>query len=84
MPSVGFIATARTRFSPRCCSTSAMTSIASRPSFAGAVNVQRVVDRGQVSGLELDVDDRPDDLDDAADLLFGCGCGCHKLERLCA
>ena len=28
MPSVGFIATARTRFSPRCCSTSAMTSIA--------------------------------------------------------
>ena len=29
MPSVGFIATVRTRFSPRCCSTSAMTSIAS-------------------------------------------------------
>jgi hypothetical protein len=27
MPSVGFIATARTRFSPRCCSTSATTSI---------------------------------------------------------
>jgi hypothetical protein len=47
-------------------------------------DVQRVVDRGQVSGLELDVDDRPDDLDNAADLLFGCGCGCHKLERLCA
>ena len=29
MPSVAFIATVRTRFSPRCCSTSAMTSIAS-------------------------------------------------------
>jgi len=25
-PSVGFIATVRTRFSPRCCSTSVMTS----------------------------------------------------------
>ena len=31
MPSVGSIATVRTRFSPRCCSTSRMTSIASRP-----------------------------------------------------
>jgi hypothetical protein len=31
MPSVGFIATARTRFSPRCCSTSATTSICSTP-----------------------------------------------------
>ena len=31
MPSVGFIATARTRFSPRCCCTSTTTSIASRP-----------------------------------------------------
>ena len=27
MPSVGFIAIVRTRFSPRCCSTSATTSI---------------------------------------------------------
>ena len=31
MPSVGFIATVRTRFSPRCCSTSATTSIFSTP-----------------------------------------------------
>ena len=30
-PSVGFIATVRTRFSPRCCSTSEMTSTASSP-----------------------------------------------------
>ena len=30
MPSVGFIATVRTRFSPRCCSTSTMTSIVCR------------------------------------------------------
>ena len=29
MPSVGFIATARTRFSPRCCCTSTTTSMAS-------------------------------------------------------
>ena len=31
MPSVGFIATVRTRFSPRCCSTSQMTSIFCAP-----------------------------------------------------
>ena len=31
MPSVGFIATVRTRFSPRCCSTSTMTSMAWPP-----------------------------------------------------
>ena len=63
------------------------------------LDAQRVVDRGQVSGLELDVDDRSDDLDDVADLLFGCGCGSHMflsgwsrtglapgppLQRLCA
>ena len=52
--------------------------------FRRRLDVQGVVNRGQVPGLELDVHDRPDDLDDAADLLFGCGCGCHKLERLCA
>ena len=69
MPSVGFIATARTRFSPRCCSTSAMTSIASLPALP-APDAQRVVDLRQVSGLELDVDDRSDDLDDPADLLL--------------
>jgi hypothetical protein len=33
MPSVAFIATVRTRFSPRCCSTSATTSIA-RPALS--------------------------------------------------
>ena len=31
MPSVGFMATVRTRFSPRCCSTSATTSTFSEP-----------------------------------------------------
>ena len=31
MPSVGFIATVRTRFSPRCCSTSQMTSSVAPP-----------------------------------------------------
>ncbi len=33
MPSVGFIATVRTRFSPRCCSTSQMTSSPFGPSL---------------------------------------------------
>ena len=33
-------------------------------------DAQRVVDCRQVSGLELDVDDRPDDLDDFADVLL--------------
>ena len=32
MPSVGSMATQRTRFSPRCCSTSTMTSMATPPS----------------------------------------------------
>jgi hypothetical protein len=30
-----------------------------------------------MSCLELDVHDRPDDLDDAADLLFRCRCCSH-------
>jgi len=33
IPSVGFIATVRTRFSPRCCSTSATTSTFSEPAM---------------------------------------------------
>ena len=36
-----------------------------------ALIAQRVVDRRQVPALELDVDDRPDDLDDAARLHCG-------------
>ena len=69
MPSVGFIATVRTRFSPRCCSTSAMTSIACPP-LPSRLDAERVVDLRQVPALELDVDDRSDDLDDLADLLL--------------
>ena len=37
------------------------------PSLRVALDAQRVVDRRQVAGLELDVDDRSDDLDDLAD-----------------
>ena len=73
-PSVGFIATARTRLSPRCCSTSATTSIFSSRRRRDA---QGVVDRRQVPALELDVHDGADDLDDLAD--FGFGCYCHVL-----
>ena len=70
MPSVGFIATARTRFSPRCCSTSAMMSmLAGRPA-PSRDDAQGVVDRRQMAGLELDVDHRSDDLDDFADVLL--------------
>ena len=68
MPSVGFIATARTRFSPRCCSTSAMTSSAAASALAVGHDPERVVDFRQVAGLELDVDDRADHLNDFADV----------------
>ena len=47
MPSVGFIATARTRFSPRCCSTSATTSIFSAPVGTVRHDADGVVDFGQ-------------------------------------
>ena len=60
MPSVGFIATVRTRFSPRCCSTSQMTSIASpRVGRPRSDDPHGVVDRRQVAARELDVDDGP-------------------------
>ena len=67
-PSVGFIATVRTRPSPRCCSTSATMSIFS-PVGSVADDADRVVDGGQVAALVLDVDDGSDDLDDLADFL---------------
>ena len=35
-----------------------------------ALHQQRVVDGGQLAGLELDVDDRPDDLNDLSGLLL--------------
>ena len=80
MPSVGFIATARTRFSPRCCSTSAITSIASA-ALAVGLDAERVVDRRQMPGLELDVDDGADDLNDLADLA-DCSCDRHASRAL--
>ena len=68
MPSVGFIATARTRFSPRCCCTSQTTSTVSLATMV-ADDAHGVVDRRQLAALELDVHDRTDDLDDFADVL---------------
>ena len=76
-PSVGFIATVRTRFSPRCCSTSTMMSTFSLAGLAG--DPDRVVDRRQVAAGELDVHDGSDDLDDFADL--DCFCDCHRSLR---
>ena len=67
MPSVGFIATVRTRFSPRCCSTS--HDDVDLSALALADDPDGVVDRGQLPAREFDVDDGPDDLDDLADLL---------------
>ncbi len=49
------------------------------PFLRRRLDAQRVVDRRQVPGFELDVHDRSDDLDDAADLLFGCGCCRHMM-----
>ena len=68
MPSVGFIATVRTRFSPRCCSTS-HDDVDRVAAVAARLDPHGVVDRRQLPALELDVDDRSDDLDDLADLL---------------
>ena len=57
-----------------------------RDGAAGVLELERVVDLGQVLGLELDVEHRADDLDDAADvlrvragggLLLGCDSGGH-------
>jgi peptide chain release factor 1 len=44
------------------------------------VDAQRVVDLGQVLGLELHVEDRADDLHDLADVVRG-DRGCHELSR---
>ena len=43
----------------------------------GPGDPDRVVDVRQMSALELDVDDRSDDLDDLADLLIRCCCCGH-------
>jgi hypothetical protein len=55
-PSVGFIATVRTRFSPRCCSTSTIDVDVSRP-LAG--HAQDGVVNGGNARRELDVETGP-------------------------
>jgi hypothetical protein len=60
--------------------------------LGGALNLQRRHDLGQVVRVELDVDDRPDDLGDAtfvaANRLLGCLCvlyfRCHNLLLRCS
>ena len=68
-PSVVLMATARTWFRPMCCCTSAVSRTGTPP--LSSSTVERVVDLGQVLRLELDVEHRADDLDDAADVLRG-------------
>ena len=46
-----------------------MTSIAIAPPVPSRLDAQRVVDFRQVAGLELDVDDRTDHLNDLPDSL---------------
>ena len=60
-PSVVVIATERTQLLPRCCWTSHVER-----RLALALDLDRVVDRGQLAGRELDVDDRSGDLDHPA------------------
>ena len=66
-PSVDDIATARTWLRPMCCCTSTTTLMPRRASVV-AVDLERVVELGQVLGLELDVEHGADDLDDLADV----------------
>ena len=69
-PSVGFIATVRTRFSPRCCSLRRRClSLLTGRGASSRHDPERVVERsGGSARLELDVDDGADDLNDLADV----------------
>jgi hypothetical protein len=80
MPSVGFIATVRTRFSPRCCSDLAddVDDVA-RVARVGH-DPDGVVNLRQVTARELHVDHGADDLDDLADFRFN-RCCCHNTCR---
>ena len=67
-PSVELMATARTWFSPMCCCTSATSLTGMGPRIV--LHQQRGIDLRQVVGCEFDVEHRPDDLDDGADVLL--------------
>ena len=71
-PSVVVIATERTQLLPRCCWTSQTSGV-----LALALDLDGVVDRRQLARRELDVDDRPGDLDHPAGR--GGGGGRHGL-----
>ena len=79
-PSVLDMATARTWLRPMCCCTSTTTRMV-WPLGRDRVDAQRVVELGQVIGLELDVEHRADDLDDLADRSRGGSC-CHGTNAL--
>ena len=63
MPSVGSMATQRTRFSPRCCCDLDDDVDGHRRLRALVDDADRVVDRREMVLLELDVDHGTDDLD---------------------
>ena len=67
-PSVEPRATQRTRLPPRCCCTSPVRWM--RDALVLGVDLAGVVDLGQMAFVELGVERRADDLDDAAE--FGC------------
>ena len=74
--SVDDIATARTWLRPMCCCTSdGHVDVGSAIGFA--VDGERVVELGQILGLELDVEHRSDDLNNLSDVLSSLDCGCH-------
>ena len=69
-PSVGFIATQRTRPSPRCCSTSAMISSGSGMSNPSLDDAHRVVNQRQVALFKLHVHHRANDFCHVADFVL--------------
>ena len=73
--SVDDIATARTWLRPMCCCTSTTTRIVVAVRRR-AGDLERVVQLGQMPRLELDVEHRPDDLNDLADIV-NCRCSSH-------
>ena len=78
MPSVGFMAMQRTWFSPMWFGHLDDDVDGHLSELAVVDDANGVVDRRQMSLLELDVDGRSDDLDDLADRCCVCRCvRCH-------
>ncbi len=81
-PSVVLIATARTWFWPMCCCTSAVSFTGYRA--ARILDLYGIVDLRQVLGLELYVENRADDLYDAANVVLRRRCLANSLSCDCS